>query len=147
MQEPAQRQISIELCLRSSAPSVARGRQEEIRERAESLADDGRVADISTQFWSTRVCAPGGGAADRCPRVVGEIFAAAAEADLTIEPYFRRRPASFDDEEVIFLPVICLLVRRDGDIHGIYPATEDCKGHTVMDAIEMLEDQRPIENC
>jgi hypothetical protein len=142
MPETRQRDVTVELCLRSSAPSVARGRQETVRERVEALNEDDAVADATVSYWSTRVCVPdnGSGPADRCPRVVGEILEVARERGVSVEPYFRSRAASHDDDErVLFLPVICLLVRCDGDLCGLYPVTKGDQRYTVKDGIERLE--------
>jgi hypothetical protein len=143
MPQSIQGEVTVDVCLRSSAPSVARGRQDAVRERVEALADRGTIADSSVEYWSTRVCVPGGttdaGPADRCPRVVGEILAAVEDSDATIEPYFRTRPASYDaDEEIMFLPVICLLVRERGDLVGGYPSTVDGERLTVEDGLDRL---------
>lgn len=99
------------------------------------------VAQTEVNDWSTRVCIPGGGGpADSCPRVVDEIMDAADAADVCVEPYFRSRTARHDaDEAVLFLPVICLLVRRDGDLAGIYPVTRDGERFTVEDGLDRLE--------
>lgn len=148
MSEIAQRGVSLELRLRRSAPSVARARQEAVRARVESLAETGHVRDASVGYWSRRVCVRDGdeGGAGRCPGVVDEVLDAAADAGLCVEPYFRRAPASYDGEDVLFLPVICLLVRRDGDLCGVYPATDGGTAVTVEDALERLAAGDSIEN-
>jgi len=142
MQDAIQGEVTVELCLRSAAPSVARGRQDRVHDRVTELESKGVVADATVTYWNTRVCIPGtdDGPADRCPRVVGELLDAVADSDVSVEPYFRRREASHDaDECVLALPVICLLLREDGEPCGIYPATEDGEGHTVSDGLDRLE--------
>lgn len=154
MQDAIQGEYAVELCLRSAAPSVARGRQGDVRDRVETLESSGVVAETTVNYWSSRVCLPGtaAGPADRCPRVVGEILDAARDSDVRIAPYFRAREstregdgsagdegAGGETETVLFLPVICLLVRADGDLVGIYPVTEDGEGYTVTDGLDRLE--------
>jgi hypothetical protein len=141
MAQTSESSVAVELCLRSSAPSVARGRQDEVRDCVEALDGEGQVAETTVSWWSSRVCTPGSdaGPADRCPRVVGEILAVGERDGVAIEPYFRRRAAARDgDEDVIFLPVICLLVRRDGELQGLYPATVDGERYTVEDGLDRL---------
>jgi len=149
MQDAIEGELAVELCLRSAAPSVARGRQKRVRDRVAELESRGVVADATVTYWNTRVCIPGSnaGPADRCPRVVGEILDAVEDGDVSIEPYFRRREASHDaDECVLALPVICLLVREEGELCGVYPATEDGEGHTVSDGLDRLETGEGVQN-
>lgn len=146
-------ELTVEVCLRSSAPSVARGRQADVLDRVEALHERGDISGRTVTYWSTRVCSPGGGstAVDSCPRVVGELLAAADRPGVSVEPYVRGRtsrgtsPGSdagangLRDADVLFLPVICLLVRRDGDLAGIYPLTVDGERYTVEDGLDRLE--------
>jgi hypothetical protein len=149
MQDSIQGELAVELCLRSAAPSVARGRQEAVRDRVERLESRGVVDETTVNYWSTRVCVPGSasGPADRCPRVVGEVLDAAERHGVSVQPYFRERAASHDaDECVLALPVICLLVRRDGELRGVYPVTRDGERETVTDGLDRLADGADATN-
>jgi len=149
MQDAIEGELAVELCLRSAAPSVARGRQDRVADRVAELESRGVVADAAVTYWNTRVCIPGSdaGPADRCPRVVGEVLDAVEGRDVSIEPYFRRREASHDaDECVLSLPVICLLLREGGDLRGVYPVTEGDERHTVADGLDRLERGEPARN-
>ncbi|MFB6308946.1 MAG: HTH domain-containing protein [Haloarculaceae archaeon] len=138
--------ISLELYLRSYAPDAAHRRQQSIRERVESLADRPTVDGVTVESWSSRVCAPDGGeSVDACPRIVSELLAVAADSDISLDPAFRTSDSHTDDE-VIYLPVACLVVRSEDDVRGVYPATVDGHHESVTDALEALEDGADVAN-
>jgi hypothetical protein len=139
--------LELDVWMRTFAPSVSQRRQQAVVDRVRSLEDAERVADVDVNYWSTRVCMPDeNDAGRRCPRVVTEVLAATSDTGLSLEPHFRQRERAHADADVLFLPVVCLLVRRDGDLRGIYPVTHDGHSDSVGDALDRLEAGERIEN-
>lgn len=140
----------LELWLRAFSPSISKKRQRELIERARSLAADGVVDDVEVDTWSSQVCTPDDDATDAidtCPAVVGELLNAVEGTDLRLEPHFGHRDVAPDRwGTVISLPVVCLLVRQDGELVGIYPATDDERSYSVTDGLERLEAGEPVAN-
>jgi len=141
--------LELEVWMRTFAPSISQHRQQAVVDRVRSLEDDERIADVSIDYWSTRVNAPGDGpdGDEHCPPVLAEVLAATEGTDLSLEPHFHRRErTAHDGSGVFFLPVVSLLVRRDGRFRGVYPVTRDGNSDSVTDALDRLEAGERIEN-
>ena len=140
---------SVQLCTRRFAPDAAQQRQEDVRERLEALSEQGYVADVTHEWWSTRVCTPETGAApgSSCPVIVDELLDAAEGSDISLQPAFRHATGhEMTDSDVLYLPVICLVVRQDDEIVGIYPACDGERHHSVEDALDRIEAGEDVAN-
>lgn len=140
---------SVQICLRRFAPDAAQQRQQDVLDRLEGFAERGVIEDVTQEWWSTRVCTPGAetGAGASCPAIVGELLAAVQDSDVSLQPAFRHATGhDTTDSDVLYLPVICLVARQDGEITGIYPV---CDGEThlrVEDALDRLEAGEDLAN-
>jgi hypothetical protein len=135
--------------MRRFAPDAAQQRQEDVLERLEGLAEVGRVADVSREWWSTRVCTPeaDGAASASCPAIVDELLAAAEGTGISLQPAFRHATGhETTASDVMYLPVIALVVRHDDEIVGIYPACDGETHHSVADALDRLEAGEDVAN-
>lgn len=137
-------QVEVELCMRTFVPDKIQDRQREILQRARALEEDDRIQEVTLTWWARKVCAPSDGGTDeldsRCPEVVSEILALQDTDDLTLEPYIEKHePGTDASSPVLFLPVITLLLRIDGEIKGMYPVTVRGRKYTIEDGLRALE--------
>jgi len=135
--------------MRSLAPEEVQGRQREVLDRVEALAAAGIVAAAPITWWSHRVCPPNpdNPLAQSCPAVVSELLDRAAAADFELAPYFDAHPrVGHGDADAITLPVICLVVRRDGEVCGLYPIQRRGRRYTVEDCLTALEAGASVAN-
>ncbi|WP_424017189.1 HTH domain-containing protein [Halorientalis pallida] len=138
---------TVTLHLRASAPAAATRRQRTVLDRLRSLASDGVVPDLRVERWSSKVTVPSeGDESEQGPVELYEEFETATErADARLEPFFETREAvggllsaGPPTDRVIVFPVVCLTVRRDGDLTGLYPCWKDGDHHSVEDGLEAL---------
>jgi hypothetical protein len=134
-----------------AAPSAAAGRrQRAVLDRLRALEADGTVADLTARRWSSRVTVPVAEPdADEASAVdlYAEFEALAAESTLQLEPFFEKRHRTGGllsggpptEREVVF-PVVCVTVRRDETLVGLYPCWRDGEHHAVEDGLDALAD-------
>lgn len=118
-------------------------RQKAVVERLDELADDGRVADVDVTLWDGRVRTP---PADEFAHRSVEWFhhfeAWADDEDVSLRPCFEKyeRHSTITGEtyEDYVFPVICLAVRREGDIDEVVPHYDGESLRTVTDCLDDL---------
>jgi len=140
---------SAQLCLRRFAPDTAQQRQQDVLARVHDLSDRGAIADVTEEWWSTRVCTPGAetGAGASCPAIVGELLDAVEGTDISLQPAFRHATGhDSTDSDVLYLPVISLVIRQDGAITGVYPACDGDQHHRVEDALDRIAAGKDVSN-
>ena len=140
--------LELDVYMRTFVPDAAQRRQEAMLERMRDLRDRGKVDDVSVSRWSSQVCVSPGlehDAADGA-EAYRELKDAVADTDLSIEPFFRERQGTGEDRRVVSLPVICVAVRRDGEITGIFPCSATDGTYSVTDCLDALEDETDVEN-
>lgn len=160
--------MTVTVRLRSGPSMVAERRQQRFTERLETVADGANVAELRTGRWSDRVRVP---AVERTTAVEAvslyeELRAAVDEAGGRLHPFFQEREAmetpiagadpadgarpaessTEDGERDIVFPVICLTIRRNGRLTGIYPCWLDGDHHSVEDGLARLENGDAAEN-
>ena len=138
---------SVQICLRRFAPDAAQQRQQDVLARLHDLSERGTIGDVTEEWWSTRVCTPGAetGAGASCPAIVGELLDAVDGTDISLQPAFRQATGhESTDSDVLYLPVICLVVRQNGEITGIYPACDGDEHYSVKDGIEQILAGEPL---
>jgi len=140
---------SVQICLRRFAPDAAQQRQQDVLARLHDLSEQGAVEDVSEEWWSTRVCTPGAetGAGASCPAIVGELLAAVEETEVSLQPAFRHA-AGHDStgSDVLYLPVIALVIREDGAVAGVYPACNGGEHQRVEDALDRIAAGEDVSN-
>lgn len=140
---------SVQICFRRFAPDAAQRRQQDVLDRLEGFAERGVVDEVSEEWWSTRVCTPGAetGAGASCPAIVGELLDAVDGTEISLQPAFRHATGhDTTDSGVLYLPVICLVVRDEGTVTGIYPACDGEAHHSVEDALDRIEAGEAVGN-
>lgn len=138
----------VQVCLRPFTPRDVQQRQQEVIGRIEALAADG-IVDPTVVWWSPKVCPP---ATDNplsagCPEVVHELLDLADRDGFSLEPFIHKHAAvGPGDDDSLVLPVICLVVRHDGTVGGLYPVSLDGTKYTVEDGLRALEAGEDVLN-
>ncbi|MEM4782642.1 MAG: hypothetical protein QXG03_13915 [Halalkalicoccus sp.] len=123
--------------LRSSAPFPARDRQEEVIERAERLATEGRIGDVSVRHWNDRVVASDEVGATDAVETFEAFKSRAEEIGHTIEPFFQEHDRG-GVREIVF-PIICIAVYVDEELRRVFPCRDDREAYSVWDCLTALE--------
>lgn len=133
--------VTLDICLRSAVAGVTEARQEEVLDRVEQLKRNGAIDDVTVHYWGGRVAAPYDGTRNDSgtPDIVTELYDVAADSDLSLQPFFREKTAD-RDRTVLFLPVVCLVVRHNGEVAGVYPSTFEGDHQTLEDGLAALAD-------
>lgn len=144
-------ECTVSLYLRSSPTAVGKRRQERVQERLAGLAEDGEIAAVRVEHWPGQLrYSP-----DEDPPVVAryeELAAAAEGAGARLAPFFEERGGvdslvgSYADTRVLTLPVIAVVVERDGELAGLYPCRHGGTHHRVEEAVDALAAGRAPEN-
>lgn len=131
---------SVTLYLRGNAPTAVRESQADARARIEALADAGILIDYTISEWPSRVTVPSDGPADPAVGLYDEFAEAVATLPgVELEPFFEDRTDLGWAERMVVFPVVCLAVRREDDLTGIYPCWNEGLHHTVEDGLTALE--------
>ncbi|WP_338730006.1 HTH domain-containing protein [Haladaptatus sp. DJG-WS-42] len=139
------RELTVEVYMRAFVPWEAQQRQrkmvETLREHAESDALNG----VSVNLWSSRV-GVGDDSAEDTLETVAEIEAALAETDYSMEPFFKTRPGRKHEQEKLTLPIMCVLVRDEDEICGVYPCSKPAGTESVPDLLDKLANEQALAN-
>lgn len=134
----------ITVYLREAPPEYVRERQRAVLDTFEQLEATGVLDDVSVVRWPKHVRVP----SDRTDIDVGDTyreFADAVGAD-SLEPFFKRKPVSGRSGDVLVLPVICVAIRTDDELTGLYPHWDDGTHHSIEDCRMALSAGDSIEN-
>jgi hypothetical protein len=138
---------SVTLYLRAGAPTAARDRQADARARVEALADAGLLPDLSVSEWPSKAVVPVDGPADAAVGTYEEFAdAAASHPGVHLDPFFEDRPGVGRTDRVVVLPVVCIAVRRDEALTGLYPCWNEGDHDAVEDGLAALESGADVEN-
>lgn len=140
-------EASVTLYLRAGAPTAARDRQANARARVDVLADAGILLDLTVEEWPSKAVVPNDGPTDLAVETYDEFAdAAAARADVHLDPFFEDRPGIGRSDRVVVLPVACVALRRGGELTGLYPCWKDGNHESVEDGLAALETGEEAEN-
>ena len=133
--------VTLGVHLRSSVMGVVEARQSEVLDRVQQLERSGTVEDVSVSHWASTVTAPDDGAPNDsgCPDVVTELYEFVADSDHSLRPFFRERTGNDRTRTTLFLPVVCVVVRRGGTVEGVFPSTRKGRHWSVQDGLDALE--------
>ncbi|MFB6188441.1 MAG: HTH domain-containing protein [Halapricum sp.] len=132
--------VTLDVCLRSAVAGVVEARQDEVLDRIQQLKRSGVIDEVTVHYWSGRTNAPNDGARNESgyPDIVRELYDVTTDSDLSLEPFFRQEEGDEDHRDVLYLPVVCLIVRCEGDIVGVYPATCGDDHESITDGLDAL---------
>lgn len=141
--EPLAPDVSATLYLRSSASPPAKRRQSATRDRFDALADASVLPDATVRGWDRR--ADDFDVDETHALELYDEFADAVGTDGHLDPFFRETSSGFGDRSVV-LPVLCLVVRRDDAVTGLYPCWYEGTHWSVEDGLRALETGSDAEN-
>jgi hypothetical protein len=147
--------VTVTVHLRSAPSTPAVRRQEVVLDRLRELEEHDVVPDLTIERWSAQVSVPvqAGDSDAGAVELFEEFEAAADEAGLRLEPFFESREAvggllssGPSASRILVFPVICLTIRRDGDLTGLYPCWNDGVHQSIEDVLGALADGDAAEN-
>lgn len=140
--------VTVEVCLRSAVTGVVEARQDEVLDRVQQLERGGHVDGVDITYWSGQVTAPYDGARNDSgvPDVVTELYDVTGDSERSLEPFFREATVDGGHRTTLFLPVVCIVVRRGEDIVGVYPSTGEDGHESIQDGLGKLGDDGETEN-
>ncbi|MFC7113859.1 HTH domain-containing protein [Natronoarchaeum sp. GCM10025703] len=138
--------LRIEVYMRGFAPDATQQTQESTLQRLYELQESGVVDEVDVTRWSRKVCFRSGGRGG-VPEEIAmyrEFERALEDTDLTVDPFFRVRQGAAG-RTVMFLPVLCLVLRKGEQFSGVYPCAGPDETYTVSDCLEALEEDRELD--
>ena len=115
---------------REAASSIERERQRIVAEEMGRLEEAGVLESVTVADWSdVRV-------SDRYDEFVGAVGAGA------LEPFFQEKA----DGSAVEVPAVCIAIRDDGELTGLYPRHDGGTEQTVGDCIRALAAGDRVEN-
>lgn len=109
--------------LRDRVESAERERQEVVLEEMDRLQDAGVLDSVVVESWSE---VPAG---DRYREFVDAVGADA------LDPFFAPKA---EDGGAVEVPAVCIAIREDGDLSGLYPIATERTDQTVGDCVRAL---------
>jgi hypothetical protein len=137
----------IEIYLRSLAPTGTHGAFHEILDRIDGLAAAGTVDDLTVAIWGRRICQDEvfteTNAGRQLMDTITQFEAWGSEYDADPAPFFEQREvcSSITDAEfsVVVPPELCLAVRVDSVLTGVFPTEIDDEPYSVRDFLDAAE--------
>ncbi len=140
-------QLRVEVYMRGFTPDAAQRQQEAILDRLYGLQEAGTVDEVTVTHWSRKVCFRQGsrGGLPEEVALYRELQRAMEDTDQSVDRFFRvRRGAA--GRTVMFLPVLCLVLREGDRLHGVYPCDDAETTHPVMECLRALENGQAVED-
>lgn len=147
--------VSVTVHLRSAPATPAASRQEAVVTRLRELASAGAIPDVGIERWSAQVTMPVADADSDAGAVdlFEEFETVADEAGVRLAPFFETKEAvggllsaGPTASKILAFPVVCITIRREETLTGLYPCWKDGEHHSVEDCIDALADGGPAEN-
>lgn len=146
--------LSFTLYMRPASSTAVQRRQERIRGRFKELHGNGMLETLTVKRWNKEVNIDADGTAtdETAASLFTEFHERADAVDARLEPFFQEHEAvnnffstSPSDRSLVF-PVLCVTVRRDEELVGLYPCWRHSVHHSVGDCLDMLEDGETVTN-
>jgi len=147
--------VTVTVHLRAAPSTAAANRQESVVSRLTDLASAGTIPEADIERWSGQVSVPVSDAdSDAGALELFEEFESVAEAaGIRLDPFFESKEAvggllsaGPTASKIVAFPVICITIRRDETLTGLYPCWKDGDHHSVEDCLDALADGGPVEN-
>jgi hypothetical protein len=131
----------ITVYVREDSPAYVQRRQRNVREVFDTLTAAGVLDPVSVVEWPERVVLPN-------DDIVAEVYERFVEAvgRNSLEPFFERKAATGSDEYVVALPPVCIALRDDDAVRGLYPCWQNGTHHSIENCITALSRGEPIAN-
>jgi hypothetical protein len=130
--------------LREAPPEYVHDRQRAVLAVVDALETAGVLDGSRVVTWPKKVRDPADGRAAAALDVYREFVDAVGRRSL--EPFFEEKAATGGADRVVVFPAICVAVRRDGRLAGLYPHWSDGDHHSVEDCLDALTDAEDVAN-
>lgn len=148
--------LTVTVHLRAAPSSAAGRRQQSVLSKLRELEAEGTIPGLTVERWSPQVTVPMPEEAGRDAGAV-ELFeefeTVAEESGIRLEPFFETREtvggllsSGPTNQQTLVFPVVCLTIRREGELTGLYPCWNDDEHQSVEDGLAALESGEGIEN-
>lgn len=124
------------------------GRQIDVMDRVSTLDSAGALADFEVETWPDKVVYSGHNERSDVVQTYERIRAWADDHDRAIEPPFERRTVTSlvgRTEEILTLPVLCLLVYEDDVLRGVFPSEDDDRTWKIDDFLDAYESSGDLD--
>lgn len=130
--------------LREAPPEYVRERQQAVLDTIERLEAAAVLDGPTVVSWPKHVRVP----TDRTDTHAGDAYREFADAvgEAALEPFFDRKPVPGRGEDVLVLPTICIALRTDDGLAGLYPHWNDGTHHSIEDCRRALSVGDAIAN-
>lgn len=141
---------SVELFVRSLAPSGATDRQTAAIDELERLKSEEIIESYTVTVWGNRICPETARATTTGQTVLDKIDQFrqwGREEGISLEPYFQRREIrSMVDEphSAIVPPMMCLAVYDDDDLWGVFPCVKEDEQCSIFDYLQSIEENATV---
>jgi hypothetical protein len=140
-----QRNCTVELFVRSLAPTGAHPQQEHVIDRIEKLQQEGRIASSSLTVWGNGIAPESMLARTETGHAILETVEEftnwAARNNLSFPSAFGEREITSlvdERETVIPFPAMCLATREDGELRCVAPCAGEALLHSIHDCLDEL---------
>lgn len=147
--------VTVTVHLRAAPSTPGGSRQEAVVSRLRDLAAAGAIPDIGIERWSAQVSVPvADDDSDAGALELFEEFESVADAaGARLDPFFETKEAvggllsaGPTASKIVAFPVVCITIRREEALTGLYPCWKDGEHYSVEDCIDALADGVPVEN-
>ncbi|MEF8808777.1 HTH domain-containing protein [Natronomonas sp.] len=134
----------ITVYVREDPPSYVSDRQRAVHEVFETLEAAGVLDPVPVVEWPEQVTSSAGEDAEPPLETYREFVDAVGRRAL--EPFFERRAATGSTDSIVELPAVCIALRADGAVRGLYPCWQEGTHHSIEDCIAALSRGDDIAN-
>lgn len=136
----------IELFVRSQSASAVRPQQQAVIERLASLERRGVIDEFDVRVWGAEMCLTTASEETTCyTETIDRLEAfetwasrAGVSLDRTFQHRDRQSTVTGEDYTAIIVPVMCLVVYRDGELRCVSPHDDEAVTRTVHDVLDCL---------
>lgn len=129
---------------REAPPDCVRDRQRAVLDVVETLESAGVLESVPVRRWPKRVCDPPEDATESALAAYEEFVDAVGRRAL--EPFFEEKAATGQAERIIVMPAICVALRTEGSVTGLYPHWDDGTHHSIEDCLNALVGGKAVTN-
>jgi hypothetical protein len=134
----------VTLYVREEVPDAASDRVERVLDGVQQLQRAGIVETVRRGEWPGSLAVPSDGSRDSPIAAYDEFVEAVGWESLN--PFFERQPGSGAVESVLTVPPVCIAIRDDGELTGLYPRWNDGTHESIEDCLMALAAGDCVEN-
>lgn len=152
-EQSAYDELSFTLHMRPASSTAVERRQNRIHEQFSQLVDAETIEDIEMNRWQQKIQVPVESPSQRrAVELFDEFRKKTLQVGGRLEPFFEERSSvstfftKESTERILIFPVLCVTVRDDDELVGLYPCWRDATHHSVGDCLDRLKRGEPVCN-